>query len=59
MEEYNLTLWEIFKNCYTGGYIGGEAFESENGKVIYFNGNSLSFIEGLNVKEKFKYLGGF
>ena len=57
MEEYNLTLWEIFKNCYTGAYIGGEAFESQKGKIIYFNGNSISFIEGLNVKEKFKYLG--
>ena len=55
MEEYNLTLWEIFKNCYTGGYIGGEVFESEKGGEIYFDGNSLKGEGDFNVKEKFRY----
>ena len=56
MEEYNLNLWEIFKNCYNGGYIGGEFFESESGIEIYFDGKYLKSSSNLNVKEKFRYV---
>ena len=57
MEGYDLTLWEICENCYTGGYISGDSFESEEGNILYFDGVSLNCKYKLNVNEKFKYLG--
>ena len=56
MEEYNLSLWEIYKNCESKAYIGGEFFESESGATVYFDGEYLNIFKKIKVNEKLKYV---
>ena len=52
-----MKLWELIKNCQEGFYIEGDAFESQNGIVIRYDGYKLRGLSSVNVHEEINYIG--